>query len=187
MKGVVFNLFEQFVVDNWGDDVYEAILEETTLVTTEPFVGPGTYPDEDFLALVIKATEKLNVPLPDAVRAFGKFCFPKLADVFPNFVNMHTHPKDFLKTIDSVIHVEVRKLFKDAQTPAFRFEDPSPQKLVLIYESPRKFYEFAEGLLDGVSDYFKTPIQHSRTVSTENGQEFARFELTFGELEPTHS
>lgn len=182
MKGVVFNLFEQFISQNWGEEIYEQILAESSIETAEPFVGPGTYPDADFLAIVVKATETVGVELPVAIRAFGKFCFPKLAEVFPHFVQTHQHPKAFLKTIDSVIHVEVRKLFKDAETPEFRYEDPGPQQLVLIYKSPRKLYEFAEGLLEGVSEYFQSPIQYTRTVRIENEQEVAVFDLTFSEV-----
>ena len=40
MKGIIFTTFEAFVTDTFGAEVYEDILDETDLITTEPFVGP---------------------------------------------------------------------------------------------------------------------------------------------------
>ena len=54
MKGVVFNLLEEFIIANSDGDTYEEILDECTFVTDGPFVGPGTYPDEDLIMLVGK-------------------------------------------------------------------------------------------------------------------------------------
>ena len=79
MKGVIFNYLEEFITENWGEEKYEEILGECPLKTKEPFVGPGTYPDTDLLAIVSKTVEKLGITLPDALRSFGKFCFPKLS------------------------------------------------------------------------------------------------------------
>lgn len=182
MKGEIFNLFEEFIVKNWGADVFEDIYEavHANLHTKEPFVGPGTYPDSDFLLIVSSATQKVGVPLHEAVHAFGKFCLPKLVSKMPQYVENHSHPKTFLLTIHDIIHVEVRKVFKDATPPDFTYRDPAPNKLVMIYNSKRKLYDFVEGLLDGVSEYFEVPITYTRTVTSTNGAEVCEFELTFG-------
>ena len=79
MKGVIFKVFEDFVVTNFGEDVYEDVYDDTELLTKEPFVGPGTYPPQDLMALVQTAAGKLGVTVEDAVRACGKFAFPALA------------------------------------------------------------------------------------------------------------
>ena len=60
MKGIIFNLPEEFVVETFGVDAYEEILAASELRTTDPVVGPGTYPDEDLLALVGKTVERLG-------------------------------------------------------------------------------------------------------------------------------
>ncbi|MFQ5586113.1 MAG: heme NO-binding domain-containing protein, partial [Thermodesulfobacteriota bacterium] len=123
MKGVIFNLLEQFIAENFGEEKYEEIVTECALKTGEPFVGPGTYPDEDLIAIVSRAVETLGIAPPEALHGFGRFCFPKLAEKFPDFVQPFKHPKPFMKTIDSVIHVEVKKLFKDAEPPRFIYEE----------------------------------------------------------------
>ena len=179
MKGIIFNLVEEFVTTNWGEEKYEQILGKCPLQTKEPFVGPGTYPDADLMTIVGKSAEALGVSVPDALRAFGKFCFPKLAEKFPNFTNPYKHPKEFLKTIDSVIHVEVRKLMKGADTPKFVFQDSGPNRLIMEYESKRQLCPLVEGMFDGVGDFFKSPIQHNQTKCSLKSGTVCQFDLTF--------
>jgi predicted hydrocarbon binding protein len=179
MKGIIFNLLEQFITERFGDEMYEKILSECNLKTEEPFVGPGSYPEEDLMALVDKVVEKMGVPLPEALRAFGRFCLPKLAERFPEFLTPHKHPKAFLKTIDSVVHLEVKKLYSDAEPPSFAYDDPSPERLIIRYRSKRRLCQFMEGLIEGVADYYRSPIKYKQTSCMLEGSEVCVFELTF--------
>ena len=182
MKGEIFNLFESFISETWDEDTYDKLYEEIEpeLVTKDPFVGPGTYPDSDLMALVGGAVQKFEISMRDAVRAFGKFAFPKLAEKNPQYTSPHTHPKPFLLTLEAVIHTEVKKLYKDARPPLFDFVDSAPDQLTMIYKSERKLYDLVEGFLDGVSEYFDVPIEYSRRIGEEDGQEICYFDLTFG-------
>ncbi|MBI2603907.1 MAG: heme NO-binding domain-containing protein [Deltaproteobacteria bacterium] len=180
MKGIIFNIIEEFIGENWGEEKYEEILGLCPLHTKEPFVGPGTYPDSDLISIVEKAAEILEISVPDVLRAAGKFMFPKLVEKFPQFIALHKHPKDFLVTIDSVIHVEVKKLYRDAETPRFQFTSPAPNKLAFDYQSKRKFCALVEGMLDGVAEHYKMPIQYHQTKCTHKGDTDCHFELQFG-------
>ncbi|MCB0317493.1 MAG: heme NO-binding domain-containing protein, partial [Bdellovibrionales bacterium] len=125
MKGEIFNLLEDFIVENWGVETFEKIYTEIheKLATKEPFVGPGTYPDSDFIKMAGKAVEILGVSLSEAVNAFGKFCFPRLAAKMPNLITPDKHPKEILLILDSIIHVEVKKVYKDSEPPKFSYKD----------------------------------------------------------------
>lgn len=180
MKGIVFNLLEEFIAEKLGEEKYEEIVAGCDMMTKEPFVGPGTYPDDDLFAIVGKTVEVSGIALPDALRAFGRFCFPKLAERFPDFIVPHTHPKSFLKTVDTVIHVEVRKLYPDAEPPYFTYDDPTPDRLIMRYSSKRRLCHLMEGLIDGVSDYYKTPIRYRQTKCLLEGGSECEFELVFG-------
>lgn len=180
MKGVIFNFLEAFITEGWGEEAYERIVGLCPLHTQEPFVGPNTYPDADLLAIVGKAAETLGVSVPDAVHAFGRFCFPRFAAKYPVFVRDHTHPKTFLQTIDKVIHVEVRKLLKDAEPPRITSVDPAPDELVLSYASARQLCPLVGGLLEGVAAYFHTPIHYQQTRCVRDGSPVCEFKLTFG-------
>lgn len=180
MKGIVFNLLEDFITEKAGAEKYEEILSSCELKTKEPFVGPGSYPDEDLLEIVGKTVQAMGITLPEALRAFGRFCFPKLAEKFPFFVTPYKHPKPFLMTVETVIHVEVKKLYKDAEPPTFSYEEPSPDILIMRYRSKRKLCFLMEGLLEGVADYYRSPIRQRQKRCMIEGAEECDFELTFG-------
>jgi hypothetical protein len=179
MKGVIFNLLEEFIIEIADEDTYEEILDGVTLVTREPFVGPGTYPDEDLVALVTKTVERLGMPAPAALRAFGKWIFPKLAAMVPPELTDFDHPKEFLKTVDRIIHVEVQKLYEHAAPPKFYYEDPGPDSLIMRYHSERKMYDLMDGLLEGVAEHYKVPIQYERAETEWNGKQVCEYQLTF--------
>lgn len=179
MKGVIFNVLEKFVVENFGEEVYEDIIETSDLETTDPYVGPGTYPDEDMNKIVAKAVEKLKMPADDILVAFGRFAFPHLAAMFPSFVDQHNNEKDFLKSIEDVIHVEVKKMYGDAYTPTFEYFNDVEGQLMIRYHSKRKLYKLMEGIILGVADHFKTEIKQEIKVHSIDGKEVGDFNLHF--------
>lgn len=180
MQGVVFNLLESFVTDGWGAETYEELLARCPVHTRGPYVGPGTYSDQDFLTLVGQAAGLLNLPVRDAVKAFGAYAFPKLASRYPAFTAQQVDPKEFLMTVDRVVHVEVRKALRGAHPPEFRMEDTGPLTATLRYRSDRKLCAFAEGLLEGVSAYFGTPLALTHTRCMHDGAPHCEFQLRFG-------
>lgn len=178
MKGVIFNELEEFITQGWGAETYEEIMSRCPLHTKDPFIGPGTYPDADLLAIVAKTTEKLGIGVPEALHAFGKFLFPRLAARVPKFLEGHAHPKTFLVSIDSVIHVEVRKLFKGAVTPRITCTDDG-ETFVMHYQSSRKVCPLFTGLLAGAGQHFQVPITWEEKSCMNAGAESCTFDLKF--------
>lgn len=180
MKGVIFNLLERFIVDGWGDAVYEEILAGCPLHTQGVYVGPATYPDADLFAIVGKACERLGLPAATALHAFGRYLAPRLAARVPGLVAGHAHPKTLLQAIDSVIHVEVRKLFKDAQPPRLTWTDPGPDELVLHYASARPLCGLVGGLIEGTGELFSVPLTQTQVRCRDDGAATCDFEVRFG-------
>ena len=179
MKGLVFNLLEDFIVEGWGEEAYEEIFAECPLKTKEPFVGPGTYPDSDLVTIAQVGAAKLGVTLDEALVAFGKFSFPRLAAKVPKIMRYQRDAKRFLMSIDSVIHVEVRKLFPEAVTPRFTCVDVGEDRLEIRYESDRGLCRFMEGLLLGVAEHFETDIAFEQTACLHRGADHCHFALRF--------
>ena len=61
MKGVVFNLLEEMVEQNFGIAVWDSLLEATN--QDGIYVSTETYPDEMLAALVVAAHEKSGIPV----------------------------------------------------------------------------------------------------------------------------
>ncbi len=172
MKGVIFNVFEAFVIENFGEDTLDEIVGNTTLETTEPFVGPGNYPAGDLVALVQTAAAKLGLTATDALRACGRFAFPALAGSVPTLMEQFDDAVSFLVGLEGVIHTEVRKLDPDADPARFTVEQTGDSKLLMHYESPLGLFGLVEGLLDGVGDWYDCDIAHEMIESADTNATF---------------
>jgi hypothetical protein len=179
MKGVIFKHFEAFVVENFGVEVFETILDRTPLRTSGPFLGPGTYPDEDLFALVGTALELSGLAAPDALFAFGRFLFPRLTASVPELLRTQRTTKELLLTLDRVIHVEVRKMLPEAETPRILCRDDGSNSLDLTYRSSRKLCHLMRGLIDAAAEHYGERVEMQETCCMHDGADSCAFRMTF--------
>lgn len=187
MKGVIFAIFEDFVVENFGVDTFETLLEDCPHTAKEPFVGPKSYPDQWIFDLVTAACARLSVDPDAAVFSFGKYAFGGLTKRYPNFLEGVTHPRQLLLLVHDIIHVEVKKLMAGATPPNLFYDnvDGDPTKLTLHYESSRGLCRLLEGLLVGAGEHFGVTIEYEQTCCTRKGDARCTYELNF--LQPVAS
>jgi hypothetical protein len=69
---------------------------------------------------------------------------------------------DFLESIEDHIHVEVRKLYPDAQLPSFETQRVDNNILKMKYSSERSMSDFALGLIEKTVEHYGEPIDVSR-------------------------
>jgi len=178
MKGIVFNLFEQTVVEAHGDRMWEALLDTTGLDGV--YTSLGSYPDEDFFSLVTATSEALDTPPDDVVRWFGRNAMSLFAERYPHLFTEHSQTRSFVLTLNDIIHPEVRKLYPGAIVPEFAFDGSDPGGLAMDYYSPRKLCAFAEGLLLGAADHYGQAIRIEQPKCMNRGDRRCRLEITFG-------
>ena len=183
MKGIMFNLLEDFLTDRFGEEKYDEILTSCELHTKDPFimVAPGTYSDADFGIIVATAAKMLKMKVPDLLRDMGRYALPKQAERYSNFFTSYEHPKEFLNTIAYIHQIEIKKLYKNAELPEFSIDKETPDQLILTYRSKRRLCHLAEGLIAGLGDYYGIPftMKQIECVFT-NGQQ-CTFELNFSD------
>ncbi len=177
MKGIVFNLLSEMVEEKFGLEAWDAVLDKAG--SEGLYVATETYSDEELLALVAAGSELTNIPANDLVRAFGQYMIPRFAEHYSVFFEGHTNLKDFLLTVDSVIHVEVRKLYPEAGLPEFTYDNGQPDKLTMMYRSPRKMCALAEGLIEGSAAHFEQPCTIHHEVCMHKGADHCALELEF--------
>lgn len=177
MKGIVFNLLEQVVVDEHGEDVWEALLDQAGV--SGAYTAVGTYDDSDLVALVNAASAALGLDFDTVVRWFGGRAIPLLAERYPNFFEGHDSTKSFVLTLNDIIHPEVRKLFPGAYAPEFDFEEAPGVDVRLGYRSHRGLCSFAEGLLDGAAAHNGQTARIEQPECTKLGHSRCVFECTF--------
>ena len=178
MKGAIFNALQEFVEQGHGYQVWDDALTNTTLPSHGIYTSTKQYDDSELFAIVGYLSEKLAVPIPDLVRAFGVFLFPLLMPQAPQEAQDAPSLRAFLMMVDELIHVEVKKLYKDAQLPEFNYEDHIDDKLTMFYRSPRKLCFLSEGLILGAADHFKETVSISQNCCMHQGAECCEIEVT---------
>lgn len=183
MKGIIFNLLEDYITSRSGEEAYERLLSRCTLRSKDPLlmVAPGTYPDEDFQEIVRKAAADAGLAEDAFHRAFGRFAIPRMAERYPDFFAPFHHPKDFLKFTGMVHLVEVKKLYTDARVPDFTCRDTGPGELVLEYTSERRLCHLVEGLIEGVAAYYGVRTEYRQTLCQHRGDRTCEFHIRFAE------
>ena len=178
MKGIIFNLFEEVVVEEHGDDVWEDMLEKAQI--DGAYTAVGSYPDEQFLWL-LGAMPTGGTESPDELlRWFGAKAIPLLARRYPVFFAGHTSTRSFLLTLNDIIHPEVRKLYPDADVPVFDFDTPSNNgTLVVGYRSGRRLCMLAEGFIQGAATHFGEHVGIEQPQCMHRGDERCELVCSF--------
>jgi hypothetical protein len=169
MKGIVFNLLEQVVVNHHGEAIWDELLDKTGLAGA--YTSLGSYPDDQVFALVGAASDALGKPPNEVLRWFGREAMPLLARHYPAFFATHRATRGFVLSVNSIIHPEVRKLYTGAGCPHFHFEDGADGALLLGYNSPRKLCALAHGFIEGAADHFGETVRVEHPLCMHRGDE----------------
>lgn len=161
MKGMVFTEFLDFVEQQFGEDVVDDMITASQVPNGGAYTSVGTYSHGEMVALCEALAERTATPVGDLVRAFGENLSTTFAREFPDFFRRAATLFDFLESIEQHIHVEVRKLYPDAELPTFATELRTPSRLVIVYRSPRKMGHLSEGLIIGSARQFDVEVRVS--------------------------
>lgn len=159
MKGVIFTTFNEMIENQFGLGMWDDLIDRVDPASGGAYTAVDTYDDAELVALVKELSAQTQTPLPDLLFAFGQYAFKPLADSYPAAIRPDMDAKEFLQSVHDVIHVEVKKLYPDAVLPTFTYEDPAPDRLVMIYDSVRKMCPLAQGLIQGAAHHFGVTIE----------------------------
>lgn len=178
MKGVVFNLFEEVVVGEHGEDAWDDILAAAGLEGA--YTSLGSYSDRELAQVIAAASDTLNKPPDDVVRWFGRSALPLLATRYPELFSPHASTRPFLLTLNDIIHPEVRKLYPGAVVPVFDYDASSDNELLMGYASPRQLCAFGEGLIEGAAAHYRERVAIEQPQCTKRGDEKCVLRISFG-------
>lgn len=171
MKGIIFTEFLGLVEQKWDADMVDDIIDACDLPSGGAYTAVGTYDHQEIVALVVELSKRSGVEVADLLHVYGKHLFSKLAQNYPQFVDKTDSILDFLEGVESYIHVEVRKLYPDAELPNFETKRHEPKVLEMIYRSSRHLDDVCHGLIEGSMEYFKS----EGTVEREPIEDGTRF------------
>lgn len=167
MKGIVFTAFIQYVEDTFGGVVVEEMISGCDLATDGAYTSVGTYDHGEIVQMIVQLGKLSDREASGLVKDFGYHLFGTLVAGYPAVVKDVKDSFGLVATIDNHIHVEVRKLYPDADLPSFSHEYRGPDVLRLLYKSERGLADLAEGLLLGCFDHFQEEVELQREDLSE--------------------
>lgn len=178
MKGIVFSEFIEMVEDVFSPEVADKIIEEADLPSGGAYTAVGTYDHQEILSLVTNLSNETGMSIPDLVRTFGTHLASRFTALYPSFFEGTSGTFNFLETIENHVHVEVLKLYPDAELPTFTTVNDDGVNMTMIYKSRRPFADLAEGLIRGCATHFGDDISIERDDSKEGDTFVTVFKMT---------
>ena len=168
MKGIVFVEFIEWVESSISTQASEQLLETTDLPSGGVYTSVGTYDYGEMVLLVTSLSRLTNIPSSELLKGFGRHLFRVFVTKFPAFFEGITSTFEFLPHVQNYVHLEVRKLYEDAELPTFECAMPQAGQLYMRYQSSRNMPDFAEGLILGCLEHFgERLIVHRETLPDE--------------------
>lgn len=171
MKGIVFTEFLDLVEDKFGLEMVDLIISQSDLESGGAYTTVGTYDFGEMLQLVTNLSTNTDIPVNDLLLVYGEHFFAVLKDNYGQMLDMYKDPLDMLASIENHIHVEVRKLYPDAELPTFTVLNKTEDELIMIYTSSRALHHFGLGLMNKTFEHFNSKATIVLEKIKEDGTE----------------
>lgn len=158
MKGIIFTEFLEMVNEVFSPAITESIIEKSDLASGGAYTDVGTYDHQELISLVSNLSRITDIPVPDLEVAYGKYLFKKLFSHYSDFSIQAQSTFEFLQQVDKYIHVEVLKLYPEAELPRFECKMINPESMLMEYRSNHPFASLAHGLILGCAEHFNENI-----------------------------
>jgi len=152
MKGILPKLMQDFIKEQFGQKVFDALQEDMGHPT---FLPTQNYPDQVLRQMADFASEKSGKSPKDIFLALGRFTIKGFHRHYPRYFKAD-NLKDFFLTMNDT-HARLTKDMPGLMPPRFTYEDQG-DKLVMTYHSKRAYPEYYEGILRGAAEFFKEPV-----------------------------
>ncbi|TWT94323.1 heme NO-binding domain-containing protein [Neorhodopirellula pilleata] len=183
MKGIVFTELIEMVEADLGIEIVDRMLTKADTPSQGSYTAVGTYDHGELIRLVIALSGETGIPVSELVRSFGRHLFGRFATLYPQFFRGVEGTLDFLPLIETYIHVEVRKLYPDAELPSFESEFVG-ESLEFYYQSSRPFADLAEGLVLACVDHFNERLDVQRIDLGDHDGRHAKFVISPAQRSP---
>jgi hypothetical protein len=178
MKGIVFSEFNDMVEATFSPAILDTIITRAGLPSGGAYTTVGTYDHQEVLQLVACLSDETGTPTRDLMMAFGSYLAGRFAEIHPDFFAEAGDVFEFLESIEGHVHVEVRKLYPDAELPTFETRRLPSGKMEMIYLSRRPFADLAEGLIAGCGRFYGDPLAIGRADNRDGDLYRTCFVLT---------
>lgn len=171
MKGIVFTEFLDLVETKFGLEMVDKIIEQSKLDSNGAYTSVGTYKFSEMLQLLQHLSANTGIDIDTLLLVYAEHFFSVLKESYPGLLATYNDPIEMLASIENHIHVEVRKIYPDAELPTFIVEEKTKNSLVMIYKSSRAMHHFGLGLMNKTFEHFNSSATIVLEKIKEDGTE----------------
>ena len=171
MKGIVFTEFLELVEHKFGLEMVDTIINSSDLESNGIYTAVGTYRFSEMLQLLQHLSKNTNISIDNLLLVYAEHFFSVLEESYPGLLATYNDPIELLSSIENHIHVEVRKIYPDAELPLFIVEEKTENSLTMIYKSSRAMHHFGLGLMNKTFEHFNATATIKLEKIKEDGTE----------------
>jgi hypothetical protein len=171
MKGIVFTEFLDLVEEKFGIEMVDDIITKSELESEGIYTSIGTYSFSEMLQLLQHLSDNTDISIDDLLLIYAEHFFSVIEQSYPGLLATYKDPIEMLSSIEDHIHVEVRKIYPDAELPTFVVEEKTENSLIMYYKSSRAMHHFGLGLMNKTFEYFNSTAEIVLEKIKEDGTE----------------
>ncbi|WP_299048251.1 heme NO-binding domain-containing protein [uncultured Polaribacter sp.] len=171
MKGIIFTEFLDLVEDKFGIEMVDTIISQSNLKSEGIYTAIGTYNFSEMLQLLQNLSNNTNISIDDLLLVYAEHFFSVIETSYPGLLATYKDPIEMLSSIENHIHVEVRKIYPEAELPTFIVESKTEDSLEMIYKSSRAMHHFGLGLMNKTFEHFNSTATIVLEKIKEDGTE----------------
>ncbi|MFT4848079.1 MAG: hypothetical protein ACJA2M_002358 [Polaribacter sp.] len=171
MKGIVFTEFLDLVEEKFGLEILDHIITSSDLESKGIYTSIGTYSFSEMLQLLQHLSKSTGLSIDNLLLVYGEHFFSLIEVNYPGLLATYKDPIDMISSIENHIHVEVRKIYPDAELPTFEVIEKKENSLILTYRSSRAMHHFGLGLMNKTFEHFNSTASIVLEKIKEDGTE----------------
>lgn len=157
MHGTIFAGLKKYVDNKMGHGKWQQLLRAAGL-NAKSYFPIQAYPDDDVSAIVRAASEETGTPVQAILEDFGFFLAADLLAMYPMLLRGDWRTLDVIEHTEASIHEVVRNREPEAAPPRLSCTRVAPDRVRLLYASPRRMCALAKGIAKGVAAHFSEDI-----------------------------
>lgn len=171
MKGIVFTEFLELVEEKFGLEMVDSMISNSNLESKGIYTSVGTYSFSEILQLLQHLSKSTNISIDNLLLVYGEHFFSVIENSYPGLLATYKDPIEMISSIEDHIHVEVRKIYPDAELPTFEVIEKTDDSLIMIYTSSRAMHHFGLGLMNKTFAHFNSKATIVLEKVKEDGTE----------------
>ena len=123
------------------------------------------------LQLLQHLSENTGLSIDTLLLVYAEHFFGVIEKSYPGLLATYKDPIEMLASIENHIHVEVRKIYPDAELPTFTVIEKTENSLIMDYRSSRAMHHFGLGLMNKTFEHFNSMATIKLKKMKEDGTE----------------